>query len=396
MVMNNSFESVTDRPFLDFYTAHNIIPVHQDLSDLDRHFFRRAYLYRTLGLMPATFRNASVIEFGPGTGDNAVATSTYDLNKYMLVDGNPASVAELNKKCRSGLIKARATQVMQSDILEYRDNDEYDIVICEGLIPGQKQPKHFLDHVASFATLGGVVVFTTISYTSQLAEICRRVFRPAIVTEKNAFPRQVEIASNIFRDHLATFGVSTRPIEDWVQDNILHDWLTSNSQVFTILDALDALGGRYQFLSSSPRFVVDDRWYKSVGRASDDANALVREQYHLLSALALDYRVRFESVCHARLDQPWVKSLEHLCRQVYDAHLNICRERNYNCLQEFLAPMEEIAGILPQEMERTRAAIADFVEGIPQIADGKLDYQFEEFKSWWGRGQQYVSFVREA
>lgn len=394
--MTKTSDSSTARPFLDFYTAHDIIPVHQDLSDLKTHVFRRAYLYRTLGLAPSVFKDASVIEFGPGTGDNAVATSAYGLDKYVLVDGNPPSVRELNKKRESGQIKANTTQVVESDILKYRDDNKYDVVICEGLIPGQNQPKPFLDHIASFAAPGGVVVFTTISYTSQLAEICRRVFRPAIVTEQNSFARQVEVASNIFRDHLSTFGVSTRPIEDWVQDNILHDWLTSDGQVFSLMDALDVFESRYQFLSSSPRFLVDDRWYKSVGRASDDFNTLVRQQYHMFSALLLDYRVRLQSIYGARIDKAWVVTLENLSQQAYAAHLKICRERNYNSLEEFIKPLESIAGILPVEMDATRAAITDFVKGIRQIADGKLDHQFGEFRSWWGRGQQYASFVREA
>lgn len=41
------------RPYLDYYGEKNIIPVRQDLSDLDRHFRRRAALYRSLGLVPA-------------------------------------------------------------------------------------------------------------------------------------------------------------------------------------------------------------------------------------------------------------------------------------------------------------------------------------------------------
>lgn len=385
----------TARPFLDFYTAHNIIPVHQDLSDLKTHIFRRAYLYRTLGLTPSVFKGASVIEFGPGTGDNAVATSAYGLDKYVLVDGNPPSVRELNEKRASGMIKANTVQVVESDILQYRDHSKYDVVICEGLIPGQSQPKPFLDHIASFTALGGVTVFTTISYVSQLAEVCRRVFRPAIVTEQNSFARQVEVASNVFRDHLATFGVSTRPIEDWVQDNILHDWLTLNSQVFSLMDAIEVFGDRHQFLSSSPRFVVDDRWYKSVGGTSDNFNTLVRQQYPIFSALLLDYRVKLHAIYGARIGRDWVEMLEDLSEEAYVAHLRICREHNFNNLEQFISPLENIAEILPLEMDRTRVGIEDFVKGIRRIAEGKLEHKFGAFESWWGRGQQYVSFVRE-
>jgi 2-polyprenyl-3-methyl-5-hydroxy-6-metoxy-1,4-benzoquinol methylase len=393
--MTTNAEPLAARPFLDFYTTHNIIPVRQDISDLRAHVFRRNYLYRTLGLTPSLFKGADVIEFGPGTGDNAVATSMYGLNKYVLVDGNPPSIRELNKKHEQGLIKGNTTRIVESDILKYRDDEKYDIVICEGLIPGQDRPKEFLDHIASFCALGGATVFTTISYTSQLAEICRRVFRPAIVTEQNTFDRQVQIASSIFKDHLATFGVSTRPIEDWVQDNILHDWLVSDSQVFSLMDALEVFEGRYQFHSTSPRFLVDDRWYKSVSAGSDDFNALARQQYHTFSAMLLDYRVRLQAINGAKIDKAWVIAIEDLSKQAYGAHLKICRARNYDALDEFNASLDGIARILPPEMDATKASIQDFIKGIRQIAAGKLDHQFGEFRSWWGRGQQYASFVRE-
>jgi SAM-dependent methyltransferase len=394
--MTTTGEPLAARPFLDFYTSHNIIPVHQDLSDIENHVFRRNYLYRTLGLPPILFKNASVIEFGPGTGDNAVATSLYGLDKYFLVDGNPASVRELNKKRNLGTIKATACEVVESDIHNYRDNNKYDVVICEGLIPGQDRPRQFLDHISSFCARGGVVVFTTISYISLLAEICRRVFRPAILTADKTFERQVQIAAQVFRDHLSTFGVSTRPIEDWVQDNILHDWLVSDGQVFSLMDAVDVFDGRFQFHSSSPRFLVDDRWYKSVARASEDFNALARQQYHTFSALLIDYRVTLQTIYDARIDKEWVAALETFSKQAYDAHLSICRENAYNGLDEFVSPLESIARILPAEMHKTRAGIGDFVKGIHEIADGNLTHQFGEFRSWWGRGQQYVSFVREA
>ena len=392
--MTTTGEPSTKRAFLDFYSANNIIPVHQDLSDLENHLIRRNYLYQTLGLPPALFRGADVIEFGPGTGDNAVATSFYGLNKYILVDGNPPSVGELNKRREKGSIHAATCTVIESDINNYRDDARYDVVLCEGLIPGQPEPKKFLDHISSFAAPGGVVVFTTISYVSQLAEFCRRVFRPVIVMDEKPFDLQVKIASDIFRDHLATFGTSTRPIEDWVSDNILHDWLVSDSQVFSLLDAIDIYGDRFQFHSSSPRFLVDDRWYKAVNRQSHGTNALVQQQSHLLSALLLDYRVKMTTINSAGFDEKWVTRLEDFSAQAYHAHLKICRERSYKSLDEFTGPLELIASILPPAMAETRAGILDFVTGIRTVADGDIYHQFSAFKSWWGRGQQYASFIR--
>ena len=389
-------KSAAARPFLDFYTTHNIIPVHQDTSDLENHVFRRNYLYRTLGLTPALLKNKRALEFGPGTGDNAVATSMYGLDTYAFVDGNQSSVRELRKKLKSGLIKANTTRITETNIFDFQDSERYDLVIAEGVIPGQDRAREFLDHISSFAALGGVVVVTTISYVSLLSEISRNVFRPAFISEKNSFQDQVRISSDIFRDHLSTLGVSTRSIENWVQDNILHHWLTSHSQVFSLAEALDVFEGRYQFYNSSPRFCVDDRWYKKVGRVSPDFNALVRDQYHIFSALLLDYRNKLETVQRARIDKAWVCDLEDMSKHAYDVHMKICSENTFARIEEFISILQGISGILTEEMHETKAAIADFADGIRKVADGKLGHKFGAFRSWWGRGQQYASFVREA
>jgi hypothetical protein len=61
--------------FIDYYNTNNIIPVSQDLTDLDAFIFRRNYLYQALGLPLARIKNLNVVEFCPGGGYNAVAST---------------------------------------------------------------------------------------------------------------------------------------------------------------------------------------------------------------------------------------------------------------------------------------------------------------------------------
>mgnify|MGYP006176012067 CR=1 FL=1 len=48
---------------------------------------RRDSLYRVLGLPPSFVRGRSVIEFGPGSGHNALFTASLAPARYVLVDG---------------------------------------------------------------------------------------------------------------------------------------------------------------------------------------------------------------------------------------------------------------------------------------------------------------------
>src|SRR5437016_651290 len=94
------------KPYIDFYESKKIIPVHQDTTDIEKHLQRRNALYYQLSLIPGWMTGRSVIEFGPGTGDNAIHTSSLSLSRYVLVDGNSESIKEVNQRVEEKLIHA--------------------------------------------------------------------------------------------------------------------------------------------------------------------------------------------------------------------------------------------------------------------------------------------------
>ena len=80
--------------FVDFYTKHDISPVQQDISSLEKHFQRRESLYKILGIIPVFLKGKKIIEFGPGSGHNAIYTATLNPGQYVLVDGNKRGIQE--------------------------------------------------------------------------------------------------------------------------------------------------------------------------------------------------------------------------------------------------------------------------------------------------------------
>ena len=59
--------------FIEYYGAHEISPVKQDLSDLELHYAKREKLYRQLGIPCITFDQKKILEIGPGSGYNTLA-----------------------------------------------------------------------------------------------------------------------------------------------------------------------------------------------------------------------------------------------------------------------------------------------------------------------------------
>jgi len=90
-----------DHAFVTFYSDHKVSPVAQDITDLEKHFQRRDSLFRSLGIPPFLVNGLSVIEFGPGSGHNAVFTASLSPSKYVLVDGNTLGLTQTKEKIRS-------------------------------------------------------------------------------------------------------------------------------------------------------------------------------------------------------------------------------------------------------------------------------------------------------
>src|SRR5436190_14016228 len=123
----------TQVSLVDFYKRHGISPVRQDISDLEAHFTRRAGLYRHLGLLPLFVRGKRVLEVGPGGGFNSLYTATLGPSEYVLLEGNPAGVADIERvfgdypELRNGL------EIVNALINDYRPPRLFDIVLCEGV-----------------------------------------------------------------------------------------------------------------------------------------------------------------------------------------------------------------------------------------------------------------------
>ena len=51
-----------------------------------------------MGIVPAFVENRSVLEFGPGSGHNAIYTASLSPGTYELVEGNPKGVTDTRER----------------------------------------------------------------------------------------------------------------------------------------------------------------------------------------------------------------------------------------------------------------------------------------------------------
>ena len=89
--------------FIDYYNDKGIIPVKQTINE--RHFRRRAHLYKELGCPPLCFRDKDLLEIGAGTGDNSVVTSSFGPLSYTFWDASKEGLNAVSEKAQKGLVK---------------------------------------------------------------------------------------------------------------------------------------------------------------------------------------------------------------------------------------------------------------------------------------------------
>lgn len=373
------------KAYLDFYVKHQIIPVRQDTSDMVKHFNRRGNIYKQIGIPPVLLKDKSVIEFGPGSGDNAIFTASLKPSCYVLVDGSAASIRELHKKLDEGYFDGTIPEICNSNIFDYQDVRRFEIIFCEGVNPNQDYPAAFLKKTASFAAPGGVMCITIMSPLPCLAEVCRRVIRPFFPQEINC---SVEEAVKFFKEYLLSLSVMSRRHDAWVLDNILHPW--GKYLFFSISTAIEAISDDFDFYGSSPSFITDWRRYKSVNGSDFGTNEMAKNAYTSNSLFLIDYRIAPAEIvlpmCSSCL------SLEEDCKEAYEIHVEIWLDGDIDTIYtHFLPLMDRIAKKLGDLLPITARSLQDFISGMHEMKNKGLQADFKSFRTWFGRGQQYVS-----
>ena len=372
------------RAFVDYYRERDISPVHQDISDRERHFGRRSSLYRFLGIPPLYVEGAHVLEFGPGSGDNALHTASLGPERYVLVDGNPRGVTETRAKLASALPEG-VVEVVPSYVEDFKVAERFDLVVAEGLIPFQNEPVGFARHIASFVRPGGMLVVTCADSASAIGEIGRRLLANRIAPPSLPYAERRAQLSPVFASHLATLEGMSRSVDDWVDANIAQP-LTG--KLYSMADAIESLGADgFIVTGSSPQFFTDWRWYKRVFGDERQFNERAIDSYYENIVNFLDYRETL-----APHEAAVGRRIRTATDALYEA-MHADDAGDPTGLPAAIAHLKEIAPLVKPIAPSTAAsldALANALSGDAKTAAGT-----NAFSPHFGRGQQYLSFTRD-
>lgn len=390
--------------FLEFYRKHNISPVSQSLKDIELHFQRRIGLYRTLGLPPSHFKGLEVLEVAPGSGHNSIVTATFGARSYDLVEPNLAGFNEMLSLFDKYQVKDSSIRFFNNRLEEFAEKKTYDIVLCEGLIPGLSNQDLFIDNLSNKVRSGGILVVTCADAVSVFFESLRRYLARILVAQsgiefatKGGVAQIVHYLSKIFESHLMFLTGISRPVEDWVWDNLLNPAAASlaASNEFSIEKCLEVLGDRFYFFGSSPTFMADWRWYKTLPGDPREFNEPFLKSFSLQRHNLLNHQeIGFsdasagERLYHCcKTFASYVEKRDPLSPGYFDAE--ICRKE--------LNPVVDVLKILSDcGLKDSVAAISEFVYLFNggRLPTTQSISEMKAFRGAFGKGQQYVSLVR--
>ena len=377
---------------LDFYRKHQISPVRQDIRDLAVHFGRRSALYRHLGILPTFVRDKTVLEIGPGSGFNSLYTASLQPLRYVLVEANPRGVDDIRNLFAGYPDFAARIEIVPLSAEEYRPGTPFDFVLCEGMLAlaGVPDPIPLLETVARNTAPGGLLVITCIDAVSDLSEVLRRFVAQWLIDPSEDLSAHVRRLLPVFSPHLSTLRGMSRQHDDWIVDNLLSP--ASIGPLLSIPDAITALDDGFDVFGSSPRFLTDWRWYKSIGGESDRFNELATESYWSNVHNLLDYRS-----LSAPREPGENRALYQTCSALRDSvhHFELSRERGM--LSWFLTALTTIEDNVRGFAPETADGIADLREALAQPSfDAESIARASHFGPWFGRGQQYLSFSKRS
>jgi len=382
---------MTDRTtasHLGFYTAFSISPVRQDVSDLRRHFERRHALYRHLGIIPATVRGRRVLEVGPGSGHNALYTAHLAPARYLLIEGNPTGVEHMEALFREHAEDAATMEILTTRLEDWRPDETFDFVFCEGLLSGVPNPEEILAKLAAATAPGGVMVVTCVDHLSHFPETIRRLFAQLVIDPDASLDDQVARIEPMMRPHMATLSAASRRLDDWIIDNLIHPG--SIIPLINFPEVIAVMAAEFQFYAASPHFVTDWRWYKAIVGENWDFNLPAIDAYWRSAHNLLDHRF-----ARPPRDADANQRLYDLCTKARAQVAAFERTRRSVFVERFRVLLEEIAADARSFGPETASALEEAVgllkgDGVDPSAVARA----ENFAALFGRGQQYLSLIR--
>tara|TARA_B100000315_G_scaffold252102_1_gene288163 strand:- start:40 stop:1218 length:1179 start_codon:yes stop_codon:yes gene_type:complete len=191
----------TEQEVLSVYQKVNpstyLIEKDEDEYNLRKNFIENLFLYR-LNFPPKMFENATLLEFGTGTGEHSLFYLKWGAS-CTFVEMNKLACQRADKLFQFFDIESTKYQIQNKSLFDFRSTKKFDIVISLGVIHHTENKERAFDIKAQYLKSGGFLVLGI----GNSAGIFQRNLQRAILYHlANSEEQIVSFADELFSEHL--------------------------------------------------------------------------------------------------------------------------------------------------------------------------------------------------
>ena len=269
-----------------YYRDSGISPTFGSLqteADLDRFCEQRARIFTLkLQMPPEMFRHARLLEFGPDTGENALAFARWGA-QIELVEPNTAAWPQLQAYFRHFGLENQLLGLHDKPIQEFAPTEQADIVVAEGFIHTVKPEEQWIDVVRQAVRPGGYLILFYYERRGLLME----VFHAALYREfcRLAGQKGADVARRLYGAKWDAIA-HVRRFNSWVMDVLENPYTGSQFTLDAPRLVKKMAEAQFELYQSWPRYRDDLRmqWHKAP--ESPDSIAAEAAGYLQRSALS--------------------------------------------------------------------------------------------------------------
>ena len=268
----------------DYYKSIGLNPVGHDISRENRMRLherkRQNLLEHHLKLPLFGWRGARVLEFGPGSGENAVALArlgarlTFVEPLDYLSDRLKATFAEFGVSDR---VEAVHTGLLE----DFRSSERFDVVFAEGFVHFCENHAAAVRRLLSFTNDEGFVVLSDIDPAGTFIEFIKKCYlaHTCAALGLRSDGQRLTMARRLFESEFARINHS-RGFESWAKDMVLNP-LYRPRYFLDLPTVLKAAPDGVALYSSWPNYLnADDLiWHKNIRNADSMRAAALRGYY---------------------------------------------------------------------------------------------------------------------
>jgi hypothetical protein len=264
----------------EYYEHQTIAPTFANLQTeaaiADYARARAELLGGRLAIPLPLLRGAEILEFGPDTGENAVAFARAGA-RLTLVEPALAAHAQIQTYFERFAPPGALRGLVAGDVLGYVPHQRFDLVVAEGFIYTVQPSTRWLDAFVAALVPGGLALVSYYERRATLFELLMKV--PFAALQRHTGADRLTVAERLYRPKWDAIA-HTRSFESWTMDVLANPFVRLRYFIDAGELAADAASRCFAFHATWPSYVdgLENVWAKR--RVTPQAT-LARTQRHL-------------------------------------------------------------------------------------------------------------------